>query len=437
MLSIVFALGSFQALIFACLLLTKKNKINADKFLAGFFFIVALYFFIIYSYALSLWEVYPLMILIYSLVILSFGPLLYFYVLALIGRQLSKGRYFAHIIPVLITFAVIFSITFHSKEEILIFYTDKFIKLPTLVSIGVFIQYLFAPFYFVWIIVLLNKHKKVLKDNYSSIDKTNLNWMRWLLLGAITFWTIDTLNVYALNYTSLEYPYVVSLHIKFMFMLFIILIGYYGIKQGSVFTPAFLSNQIDISEKEKYVNENVPKEIIEENMEALASQMQNRKKEDELRIQDIAMNLNIPSHVLSSILNVKLKTTTNNQQNNQKTKSIPKEKIKQHVDALKAYMKKEKAYLNSELRIQDVAMELNMSLHTLSHVLNTCLNQNFYDFVNQYRLEDAKTMLMDKQFDNYSILGIAYECGFNSKASFNRIFKKHTGITPSSYKKKC
>jgi AraC-like DNA-binding protein len=78
---------------------------------------------------------------------------------------------------------------------------------------------------------------------------------------------------------------------------------------------------------------------------------------------------------------------------------------------------------------------LNVSPHNLSEVINSKLKQNFYELVNGYRVEEVKRKLQSPEYDMYSILGIAYESGFNSKTSFNTIFKKYVGQTPSDYKR--
>jgi AraC-like DNA-binding protein len=71
----------------------------------------------------------------------------------------------------------------------------------------------------------------------------------------------------------------------------------------------------------------------------------------------------------------------------------------------------------------------------LSLLLNQYMNTTFYDFVNAYRVQSVKEKLASVDFDNLTLLGIAYESGFKSKTSFNRIFKKETGFSPSEYKK--
>src|SRR5690606_35792170 len=98
-------------------------------------------------------------------------------------------------------------------------------------------------------------------------------------------------------------------------------------------------------------------------------------------------------------------------------------------------MQKQKPYLESDLNLIKLANLLSVSTHQLSYVINTGFNKNFFQYINEYRIEKAKKLLSDNTNDNLSILGIAFESGFNSKTSFNTTFKKMTGKTPSEFKK--
>ncbi|MCG8579611.1 MAG: helix-turn-helix domain-containing protein [Bacteroidales bacterium] len=108
--------------------------------------------------------------------------------------------------------------------------------------------------------------------------------------------------------------------------------------------------------------------------------------------------------------------------------------IKQKLDAL---MNEESPYLDSELNLIKLAQLLDISSHQLSYVINKGYDENFFQFVNRFRVEKAKTMLADSENNKLSILGVAFESGFSSKTSFNTTFKKMTELTPSEYKKKC
>ncbi|AZA93593.1 DNA-binding transcriptional regulator AraC [Chryseobacterium nakagawai] len=102
---------------------------------------------------------------------------------------------------------------------------------------------------------------------------------------------------------------------------------------------------------------------------------------------------------------------------------------------LKKYMVEKKPYLNSSLTIQEVSDDIEIPVRDLSLLINHQLGQHFYDFVNTYRIENAMEILKDLTKNKVTILEILYEVGFNSKSSFNTAFKKHTGNTPTGYRK--
>lgn len=101
---------------------------------------------------------------------------------------------------------------------------------------------------------------------------------------------------------------------------------------------------------------------------------------------------------------------------------------------LETVLETEKPYLDSELTLIKLAKQLNITDKELSVLLNKHMHISFYDIINTYRTKAVQEMIDSKEYENYTLLGIAYECGFNSKASFNRVFKKETGMSPSQYK---
>jgi len=103
---------------------------------------------------------------------------------------------------------------------------------------------------------------------------------------------------------------------------------------------------------------------------------------------------------------------------------------------LSELMEQKKPYLDSELNLIKLSELINMTPHHLSYLINTGFNENFFSFINKYRVERAKEMLVKEEMNMLSILGIAFESGFNSKTSFNTTFKKITGFTPSDFKKR-
>ncbi|HVS93431.1 MAG TPA: ABC transporter permease [Mucilaginibacter sp.] len=109
--------------------------------------------------------------------------------------------------------------------------------------------------------------------------------------------------------------------------------------------------------------------------------------------------------------------------------------LKQKGAWLKKTVKENRYYQDPDLSLASLAETLGLTTHELSRVLNTVLKKSFNDFINEYRVQDAARKMQDPAFDHITLLGIAYESGFNSQTSFNRIFKQITGKSPLEYKK--
>ena len=114
--------------------------------------------------------------------------------------------------------------------------------------------------------------------------------------------------------------------------------------------------------------------------------------------------------------------------------TLTPERSERYLDKLINFMNKEKPYTDGNLTIQKLAEQLSMPAPHLSQTINERLGQTFSDFINSYRVEEAKRKLLDPALQHLSVLGIAEEVGFNSKSSFNSVFKKHTNMTPSEFR---
>lgn len=101
------------------------------------------------------------------------------------------------------------------------------------------------------------------------------------------------------------------------------------------------------------------------------------------------------------------------------------------VKKLKELMETEKIYLQSSLKLLDVANLMEVQTHHISQIINQQEEKHFSDYINTYRVRDAKKLLIET---DHKIIHVAYDCGFNNKASFNNAFKKHTGMSPSQYR---
>ncbi|WP_345276956.1 helix-turn-helix domain-containing protein [Litoribaculum gwangyangense] len=105
------------------------------------------------------------------------------------------------------------------------------------------------------------------------------------------------------------------------------------------------------------------------------------------------------------------------------------------IESIKSYMLTEEPYLDPSLTVKSLSEKIDMPHRDLSILINQELGQHFFDFINEYRIEKAMSILKDPSKKKHTVLEILYEVGFNSKSSFNTAFKKHTGKTPTTYRK--
>ena len=115
---------------------------------------------------------------------------------------------------------------------------------------------------------------------------------------------------------------------------------------------------------------------------------------------------------------------------------LPSNKREDYLIKLIDFMEREKPYLNSELTINTLAEDMKLPRHYISDILKQDLNKNFFMLINEYRIDEVKQRLLSEGFKNDSVLQIALNSGFNSKSSFNAIFKQYTGTTPTEYRKR-
>ena len=101
-------------------------------------------------------------------------------------------------------------------------------------------------------------------------------------------------------------------------------------------------------------------------------------------------------------------------------------------ESIKKHMDSEKPFINSELKLNTLASQLSLSANQVSQVINDITGQNFSDFINQYRIEEAKRIIINDD-QNLKLIEVAYDSGFNNKTSFNNAFKKFTSYSPSEF----
>ncbi len=103
------------------------------------------------------------------------------------------------------------------------------------------------------------------------------------------------------------------------------------------------------------------------------------------------------------------------------------------VHRLLEFMKTDKPHLDPEINLVLLSRKLKVSPEYLSDIINSRLNKNFYDFINHYLIEEFKQLCKALESKKLTLISLAYDSGFNSKATFNRVFKKEVGCTPSEY----
>jgi AraC-like DNA-binding protein len=233
-----------------------------------------------------------------------------------------------------------------------------------------------TPFYLFSVLFILHKHHKRLKNNYSYKGEMYHFWLKWITIGAIILWLIACIgNVYQFL-TPASKVLTGDFYLVSFLAVYLFILGFIGFNKTEIFQqhrePAE-SEEEDLQETEAII-----------------------KKSNDSKIQ-----------------------TSDTEYKD-----------------LQLKMLEEKPYLDPKLTLTKLSKILDIPSYKLSAIINQKAESNFYDFVNRYRVEAVKTALAEGKLSEFSMLGIASDSGFNSKASFNRIFKNMTGLTPSQYVKK-
>jgi AraC-like DNA-binding protein len=283
-----------------------------------------------------------------------------------------------HFLPFVI-YAIVEHIWHYDKESIstLSLFTVK--GVPILVRN---ILPLIALLYLIKCFFILQKHKANLKRISSSINQISLDWLVqfvFILSITVAIWINDAL--FGLPYLTEATNFVYAIAIFFL--------AYFAIKQKAIF--AF---------KEKDI----------------------KQISDMIEQEDYKIVVDVSPVTEASGAKPKLKR-------------LSAEQVADLSARLSALMENEKLFLKNDLNLPTVAEKLGISIHEASFLINETGKDNFYNFVNKYRIEEAKRLLASDKMDELNIVGIAFASGFNSKTTFNTTFKKMVGVSPSQYSK--
>ena len=231
------------------------------------------------------------------------------------------------------------------------------------------------------IIYRLVEYRKQLKNVFSNHDDKALNWMNWLLFIAISTWLFSLATVFSSNLFD---NFLFNIRTEsFLSLLLVWSLAHFGLQQKPGFTGYSDSESVDTAAQKKEASNNEDIVVIS----------------PPIKYQRSALDIEQASRIADKINNI---------------------------------MSKEKLYLDSNLSLQKLSNHLAISPNYISQTLNETLNTNFFDFINKWRIEAAKSKIVANQD---SVLTVALEVGFNARSSFYKAFKQETGTTPSEFRK--
>ena len=140
-------------------------------------------------------------------------------------------------------------------------------------------------------------------------------------------------------------------------------------------------------------------------------------------------------YVQPKLLAQKEETEDNKPTESYQKSGLKKSDANKYAKMITKLMQEEKLFLNPEVNLNEISRHIGIPQHHITQVLNEQLNKNLYTFVNEFRVNEVIRLFNIDKYNNWSIIAIAFETGFNSKSSFNTFFKKFTGKTPSEYRK--
>jgi YesN/AraC family two-component response regulator len=142
-------------------------------------------------------------------------------------------------------------------------------------------------------------------------------------------------------------------------------------------------------------------------------------------------------HVEKEILAAEeIESLKKDERKSQSLRLLQENKFEEIISRIQRIMSQEKLYQETELSLQNLADKIGFPSYQVSLAINEGMKKSFYDLVNGYRVEEAKRLLLDIKNKNFTILSIGFDAGFNSKTTFNAVFKKFTGLTPTEFRDK-
>ncbi|WP_448103819.1 helix-turn-helix domain-containing protein [Pedobacter panaciterrae] len=363
--------GVVISLFLSILLFTKKGKSRADLVLAFWLFLISIHLLCYYLIASDKFLEYPYFLGLEIPMPLLHGPFLYLYATLLTGKKIGKLYCSFHFLPAVLAYIALSKFFLLATGEKIFIYENNGIGYLGLLKIVHFAILPSGIAYIIMSLYLIEGHRKNISNLVSHLEKINLNWLRNLMIGMSLIWLSILLGNDISTFTLVD--------------LFILSIGYFGIKQVGIFTNNVIT---------------LPANHLE--MGLLGVIEDESSITTKVKYQKSTMGYTLLSEI--------------------------------HLQVTQL-MQQEKLFKDPELSLNELAERLNIHPNALSQVINTLEDKNFYDYVNGLRIEEFKLISMQPGNHKFTLLALAYEVGFNSKTSFNRNFKKKIGVSPTTYLK--
>jgi len=381
--AVISLIGAVQAIFYLIVFQSKSKKTLSDYVLMLFTLLLGAVFFDQYLRNTDFYKLHPeYWGITYCFPILT-APLLYIYV-ELITEPVQKFKPWFW----LLTVPFFFFLTYYLFTYYLLPIDKKiaYFRLATtkpwaMIYAGEFFLVFSGTIYSVLGLFKLKKHIKNIGFNFSYTEGINLNWLKSIFIAIVIVNLLGILSNVVTDIFPL-FPYQTGDNfISSINVILVFIIGYYGMKQALIYPS--------ITTKSELID---TRQIIEPEK---TEDSQTNSKYIKSGLQD-----NVANDYYSSLIQL---------------------------------IESEKLFLDSKLSIKTVADKLGIKVNHLSQVINQKSGKNFFKFINDYRVEEAKKLLSSPANQKFTILAIAYDCGFNSKSSFNTIFKEYTGQTPSDF----
>lgn len=373
--SYFFISGIAIALFLFAVLITKPGKEIPDYMLALLLLFLAQTILVTFLANQKLYPQYPDLFVSGFASPLMVGPLLFLYT-RYQTRDLSfQKKDLLHVMPYLVISSLylpFYMLPFSEKETIMKLDGKGYELIGLIRVVSIYISGVIYSGLSLW---LLLNFKKKLKNEFSNTEKIRFNWLLFLIAGMLGIWIvvlfIEDDRLISVTSTS-----------------FVILLGYFGLTQVNVFSKK--STQVPVAGEDSS-----------------------------------GLALIVPDN-----LSAKTGSSTKYQNSNLNEKELMQ--IHEH---LKVMLQNEKPYLNPDLTLTELAGLLKTHPNKLSQAINQFEKKSFYDLINESRIHEFLNRVMQPGNKKYTFIALAYDCGFSSKVSFNRNFKKYTDKTPSEYLK--